>query len=265
MSNILGSNRSLGWEAVPDHGPSAEQRNYITKWRQAKIEKRSLSSDAVAAFNHYCEQRSRALGREVRKIIGPLAPAKMTMDRVRFLSKQTGRSFEDIVYGYSPRISEDRWLRMRMESITAIVTRDAQKLKDEKRAALLADTSPAGKIALREYLDVLAGVRPADPGARPYGFQDRSEDLGQPSDPQQSLRSYPSYDDGEDADDEDDHERACRGHRSCAQRASVAHGSAHYRAADLHDLAARQFNDANSQAARWESYRANHFKESMVS
>ena len=257
------------WPAVPEkgNGLTAEMRDYIRAVRQAVIDKRPLSQRISETFNRNCEIRSMGspeTRRAVNRILSPIT-RKLTLAEIRLLSKQTGRSFEDIVYGYSPRISEDRWLRMRMESITAIVTRDAQKLKDEKRAALLADTSPAGKIALREYLDVLAGVRPADPGARPYGFQDRSEDLGQPSDPQQSLRSYPSYDDGEDADDEDDHERACRGHRSCAQRASVAHGSAHYRAADLHDLAARQFNDANSQAARWESYRANHFKESMVS
>jgi hypothetical protein len=204
----------------------------------------------------------------VRRILAPLS-RKLTLAEVRRLSKSTGRSFEDIVYGYSPKISEDRWLRMRMESITAAVARDAEKLKNEKREELLnrAMTCADGKLALQQYLDEIAGVRPASPGARPYGFQDvRTEDSGQTSDPQQLLRSYPSYADGEDADDEDDHERAVRSHRACAQRcSSVAHGSAHHRAADAHDQAYRNFSPERSLYARSCSYRANHFTTDLVS
>lgn len=259
--DILGENRSKGWEKVD---PSAPQwvKVYITEFRTAALEKRSMSPAYLQSFHNGCEQRSLSLRREVRKVLAPITGRKMSLAEAKRLSRSTGRSLEDIVYGYSPKISEERWLRMKLADITARVVRDAKKLKDEKRAALLADTSPAGKIALREYLDVLCGVRPADPGALPYGFTDlRNEDGGQVSDPQQSLRTYPSYDEGEDADDADDHDQACRGHRNCAQRcSSVAHGSAHHRAADLHSIAARNFNDANSKAARWESYRANHFQ-----
>ncbi len=236
-----------------------------------------MSTAYLQTFENGCEVRSRSLRREVRKILSPIT-GKMTLAQVRALARSTGRSFEDIFYGYSPKISEDRWLRMRMASITATVARDDKKLKDEKRAALLADTSPAGKIALREYLDVLAGVRPADPGALPYGFLDlRTEDSGQTSDPQQLLRTYPSYDDGEHvADDDEDpddddcrcHRSAAAGHRTCAQRCStVAHGSAHHTAADAHVKAAEVRTRAASRAARAESFRANHFQftDKMVS
>jgi len=278
MSNhLLAENRAKGWCKVDDNAPEWV-KVYVTEFRSAALEKRCMSPAYLQTFRTGCEQRSLALGREVRKILRPITAWKMSLAEAKRLSRSTGRSLEDIVYGYSPKISEDRWLRMRMESITARVARDTKKLKDEKRNALLSDTSPAGKIALREYLDVLCGVRPADPGALPYGFIDlRNEDGGQVSDPQQLLRTWPSYDDGEhvaedDQDPDDDdcrcHRSAAAGHRSCAQRCSrVDHGSAHHKAADAHVKAAEVRTRAASRAARAESFRANHFQftDKMVS
>jgi hypothetical protein len=275
--DVLAENRSKGWERVPDSCPQWA-RVHITEWRTAVLEKRSMNPAIVRTFIADCEQHWLAFGRELRKVLAPITSRKMSLAEAKRLSRSTGRSLEDIVYGYSPKISEERWLRMRLESITATVARDAKKLKDEKRNALLADTSPAGKIALREYLDVLCGVRPADPGALPYGFTDlRTEDGGQVSDPQQLLRTWPSYDDGEHVaeDDEDPDEDDCRchrsaaaGHRSCAQRCSrLDHGSAHHKAADAHIKAAETRTRAASRAARVASYRANHFQftDKMVS
>jgi hypothetical protein len=239
----------------------------VQEKRESILEKRSMSASYLAEFNRGCavrEARSIATGREVRKILRPVT-GKMTIAELRRLSKSTGRPMEEIAYGYSPKISQDRWLRMKMENYAAVIAKGNAELLKEKRKALLADTSPSGRIALREYLDVLAGVRPANPGARPYGFTDlrdaRMESQGQEQDPQQSLRSYPSYDDGEDADEPEEHEKACRCHRSVVQLCSMRHGTEHLKAADAHDRAARTHNAENSQAARGASYRANHFKE----
>jgi hypothetical protein len=188
---------------------------------------------------------------------------------------------EDIVYGYSPKINEDRWLRMRLASITATVTRDAKKLKDEKRNELLnrAANSADGKLALLDYLDTLAGVKPASPGALPYGFLDlRTEDGGAVSDPQQLLRTHPYFQEGEDDPWDDDdvsdedvrchHIRCASGHAGCARQSSFEQGCAHVKAQSAHTKAASESRSRNrtaSREARAASYRANHWSNAQVS
>jgi HK97 family phage prohead protease len=59
------------------------------------------------------------------------APLKMTLSDVRRLSRETGHSFEDIVFGYSPKISEDRWLKMKLEAIGDVVMRAKKDTEDD--------------------------------------------------------------------------------------------------------------------------------------
>jgi hypothetical protein len=275
MTDLLKEDRNRGWSAVPEKGPTDEMKRFIRAFRQAKIEKREMPTSITESFNRNCEIRSMGspqTRRAVSRILAPISRNRgMSMSEGRQLARENGLSFEDVIIARSIALTngvpmQDTLNSLHMQKIARTVASANKDLLDEKRKALLSDTSPSGRIALREYLDVLAGVRPANPGARPYGFQDqRMESQGQEQDPTQSLRSYPSYDDGEDADEPEEHEKACRCHRSIVQLCSMRHGTEHLKAADAHDRAARRFNSGNSQEARGASYRANHFKESMVS
>jgi HK97 family phage prohead protease len=59
------------------------------------------------------------------------APLRMTTAVVKKLSRQTGRSFEDILFGYSPKVSVDRWNRMKLDAITDVVMRAKKDAEDD--------------------------------------------------------------------------------------------------------------------------------------
>jgi hypothetical protein len=225
-------------------------------------------------------------------LFGTRRRANTELQEVRRLSKETGLSFQDCHIALccqrqTGKPAIDTLNKIRAVQSAKRIARAAELQREEARKDLFNDLSASGTQRLRTELDVISGVRPSDEAMarRGYGFTDlrsdygcrpsdagfngrpRMEGDGQTQDPTQSLRTYPSYDDGEDADDVDDHEQACAGHRACAQRASIAHGVEHHKAADAHDRAARCFNTDNSLAARGASYRANHFKmtDDMVS
>jgi hypothetical protein len=74
------------------------------------------------------EQRMLAQAQRALRVVKQTLsqPLRMTLAEVRQLSRQTGRSFEDILYGYSPKISEDRSMRMKLDAISDVIRRDKQ-------------------------------------------------------------------------------------------------------------------------------------------
>jgi hypothetical protein len=74
------------------------------------------------------EQAQRAV-RVVKQVAGT------TLSEARTLARSTGRSFEDLLYGVSPKISQDSWLRMRLNSASRRIASD-NIAAAESRAAL---------------------------------------------------------------------------------------------------------------------------------
>ena len=76
------------------------------------------------------------------------------------------------------------------------------------------------------------------------------QEPGQTSDPTDSLRADDDFGWDDDDWDADKHERAASYHRALASKAtSLERASDHFKAADLHDDAARQYTDLNSSFA----------------
>jgi len=58
---------------------------------------------------------------------------KLTWSQALAISKSTGRCVEEVVGGYSPKISEDRFLRMKLEAIGEIIQRSKKETEDDSR------------------------------------------------------------------------------------------------------------------------------------
>ncbi|MGA7511335.1 MAG: hypothetical protein WBW46_00485 [Candidatus Sulfotelmatobacter sp.] len=200
----------------------------------------------------------------------------------RALVKQTRCSFEDANVAICIRLQGgrpalDTLYRLKAAHMARVIER-ARQLEEERE--LFGNMTEQGRVNLLRALDEHAGVRPTDAEIenRPFGFQDqRSENGGQVSDPQQLLRAkkqaertYPNYpegesvgseDDDDDVDNSENHCRAVGAHRFCARKSSNSEqGSLHHAAADAHQLAAEKRDKILSSNARMASMRANYYK-----
>jgi len=271
-NDLTGENRSRGWEALPANAP-AFVRVFVQEYRSAVVEKRSMDANYLATFNDGCEKRSRTNRPEARRVIVqrttgmPIAEARTwaknynvsfeDVRHARALSKQSGTPMSDVLNG------------MRLKASAARIAKANALSLQEQRDAILSDLSADGQYRLLQALDVAAGVRKSDLeiSRLPYGF--RSEDGGQPSDPQQSLRDDDdddlSYDEGESAADERSHTKAVNAHRTISKRCAFERGCAHLGASDRHQVAINEPSPVNTAKAQEASRRANHWTPQMVS
>jgi hypothetical protein len=57
--------------------------------------------------------------------------AQLTAAQLLALSKRTHQSFEDILFGKSPKVNEDAWLRERAANYGELILKDAKRLDDD--------------------------------------------------------------------------------------------------------------------------------------
>jgi len=94
MTNILEENRSLGWARLPESAPEFVRR-FVTEFRTARIEKRSMSDAFLRTFNGEAESRCTALGRSATTFVNRLFPQHAVMSDAA-LAKRYGVSIEKV-------------------------------------------------------------------------------------------------------------------------------------------------------------------------
>jgi hypothetical protein len=91
QKNILGENRSLGWAGVSADAPEFAKQ-FITEFRQARLEKREMRSDFLERFNGEAEHRSLmqiAASHTALRFVNALLPTRTCSLEEIFLA-QTG-------------------------------------------------------------------------------------------------------------------------------------------------------------------------------
>jgi hypothetical protein len=127
-TELLNENRGKGWINVSLKAPEWV-KEYVCEYREAVLEKRQMKPNLLRAFIQGCEKRSQlSLATRGRR---PALPAPLTAAQVRALAKRTGQSFQDILFGKSPKVNEDSWLRERLANYGALILKDAKRYNDD--------------------------------------------------------------------------------------------------------------------------------------
>jgi hypothetical protein len=124
---LLKENRALNWMEFPATAPDWVKRHCI-EHRAAQLEKRAVDPRYLAQYANDAERRYRAAVAAGR--LKPIRRNGLTLDEVRAIAKRTGTSFEEVLFGKSPR-NVDAWYRQRLADIGAVILKDAAKRSSE--------------------------------------------------------------------------------------------------------------------------------------
>lgn len=200
-----------------------------------------IKARMLASMTAYCEKRSITPAEE--RIYQNAATAAHAMRPRPVISDQTA---------VKKQIAD--WNKRNVASTLTAEDRRCGELALQYRALSYAQIRRAARLNYDE--DTLNRLNLAEISKRSgFGFEVQAPapryQGGQTEDPTASLRADDAFDfDDDGAWDKSEHERAAEYHRALARKSSTMdQGVAHFKAADLHEDAARQYPDLNSSFA----------------